>query len=298
MKRAPVFLLTLAFIALLTATPGAVDREHRQIMADLRMLQEQTQQLQLTLGALTDALKTVTSKLDEQAAINRKGFADQKLLVDNVSDGVRVLREKLDDSNVRLAALGQELEALRMTIPPPAPPAPPAPLADAVAGAPTPSGTTPPSGAPAQPAPTTPTAPVQPGTTPQRLYDEAFGDYTAGRWALAVTGFDTYIKSYPRSELADDAQFYIGAALQFEGKYQDAVLAFDKVIVNYPGSNSVPQALYKRGACYESLQQLDRALQSYEMVMKNFPDADASFLAKQALDRLKKKDDFTFGKDS
>lgn len=283
MRRSPVLPLTLAFVALLTATPGAADREHRQIMADIRMLQEQTQQLQLTLGTLAEALKTVTSKLDEQAVINRKGFADQKLLVDNVSDGVRVLREKLDDSNVRLAALGQELEALRMTIPPPAPPAP---AVDAAAGTQPPGGATPPAGAPSQPAPA---APVQPGTTPQRLYDEAFGDYTAGRWALAVTGFDTYIKSYPRSELADDAQFYIGAAFQFEGKYQEAVLAFDRVIVNYPGSNSVPQALYKRGACYESLQQLDRAQQSYEMVMKNFPDADASFLAKQALDRLKKK---------
>jgi tol-pal system protein YbgF len=284
MKRSHVVLLTLIFVALLTATPRAVDREHRQIMADIRMLQEQTQQLQLTLGTLAETLKVVTAKLDEQAATNRKAFADQKLLVDNVSDGVRVLREKLDDSNVRLASLGQELEALRMTIPPPAPPV------DQAAAGTTPGGAAPPVGAPAAPAPVAPAAPVGPGTTPQRLYDEAFGDYTAGRWALAVTGFDTYIKTFPRSDLADDAQFYIGAALQFEGKYQEAVLAFDKVIVNYPGSNSVPQSLYKRGACYESLQQLDRAQQSYEMVVKNFPDADASFLARQALDRLKKKD--------
>jgi len=252
MKRSSVFLLTLAFVALLTATPRAVDREHRQIMADIRMLQEQTQQLQLTLGTLAETLKVVTAKLDEQAVTSRKAFADQKLLVDHVSDGVRVLREKLDDSNVRLASLGQELEALRMTIPPPVPPAPA--VDQAAAGAP-PAGSTPPAGAPA---PAAPAAPTQPGTTPQRLYDEAFGDYTAGRWALAVTGFDTYIKTFPRSDLADDAQFYVGAALQFEGKYQEAVLAFDKVIVNYPGSNSVPQALYKRGACYESLQQLDR----------------------------------------
>jgi tol-pal system protein YbgF len=287
MKRSHVVLLTLAFVALLTATPRAVDREHRQIMADIRMLQEQTQQLQLTLGTLAEVLKVVTAKLDEQAGTNRKAFADQKLLVDNVSDGVRVLREKLDDSNVRLASLGQELEALRMTIPPPAPPVP---AVDPAAAGTAPGGVAPPAGAPAQPSPAAPVTPVQPGTTPQRLYDEAFGDYTAGRWALAVTGFDTYIKTFPRSDLADDAQFYIGAALQFEGKYQEAVLAFDRVIVNYPGSNSVPQALYKRGACYESLQQLDRAQQSYEMVVKNFPDADASFLAKQALDRLKKKD--------
>ncbi len=287
MKRAPAFALTLLLLVVLTASPRAADREHRQMMADIRMLQEQTQQLQLALGSLTETLKIVTSKLDEQATVNRKGFADQKLLVDNVADGVRVLREKLDDSNVRLASLAQEVEALRISIPPPAPAAPAPATPTEATGAPAQPGA-PPTSPPATPASTTPVVPVQPGTTPQRLYDEAFGDYTAGRWALAITGFDTYIKTYPRSELADDAQFYIGAALQFEGKYQEAVAAFDKVIVNYPGSNSVPQALYKRGACYESLQQLDRAQQSYDLVIKNFPDSDASFLAKQALDRLKK----------
>lgn len=291
MKRFPVLTLTVTLLALMTATPrAATDREHRQMMADIRMLQEQTQQLQLALGQLADVLKTVTTKLDDQATLNRKGFADQKLLVDNVADGVRVLREKLDDGNVRLASLAQEVEALRMAIPPPAPPASAPPVTDPTA-APAAYGTPPQAaGTPPVPAPAPPAAaqPVQPGTNPQRLWDEAYGDYTAGRWNLAVTGFDTYIKTFPRSAQADDAQFYIGAALQFEGKYQEAVAAFDKVIVNYPGSDSVPQALFKRGACYESLQQLDRAQQSYDLVIKNFPDSDASFLAKQALDRLKK----------
>lgn len=288
MKRSPLLLIIGLIVAFSTAAPrAAADKEHRIMQADIRMLQEQTQQLQLALGTVSETLKIVTAKLDEQSALSRKGFADQKLLVDGVTDGIRVLREKLDDSNVRLASMAQEVEALRMTIPPPAPPASTAPPSEG-AGAASPGGAPAGGGMPPQPAPPVPALPAQAGTTPQRLYDEAWGDYTAGRWALAVTGFDTYIKTFPRSELADDAQFYIGAALQFEGKYQDAVAAFDKVIVNYPGSNSVPQGLYKRGACYESLQQLDRAQQSYELVVKNFPDSDASFLAKQALDRLKK----------
>ncbi len=288
MKRLPVFVPTVTLLAVMTATPrAATDREHRQMMADIRMLQEHTQQLQLTLGQLADVLKTVTAKLDEQATLSRKSFADQKLLVDNVADGVRVLREKLDDGNVRLASLAQEVEALRMAIPPPAPPVAAPPLTDPTAAGAAPG--TPPQAAGTPPVPTpAPAAPTQPGTNPQRMWDEAYGDYTAGRWSLAVTGFDSYIKSFPRSAQADDAQFYIGAALQFEGKYQDAVAAFDKVIVNYPGSDSVPQALFKRGACYQSLEQLDRAQQSYDLVIKNFPDSDASFLAKQALDRLKK----------
>lgn len=285
MKRFPVLVPTVTLLVLSTAAPrAATDREHRQMMADIRMLQDQTQQLQLVLGQLGDALKTVTAKLDEQAVLNRKGFADQKLLADNVADGLRVLREKFDDGNVRLASLAQEVEAMRLAIPPPAPAVPPAEPGAAGAGAGAPQSAAVPPGQGA----VTP-APALPGTNPQRLWDEAYGDYTAGRWSLAVTGFDTYIKTFPRSAQADDAQFYIGAALQFEGKYQEAVAAFDNVIVNYPGSDSVPQALFKRGACYEQLKQYDRAQQSWDLVIKNFPDSDASFLAKQALDRLKKK---------
>jgi tol-pal system protein YbgF len=283
MKRS--FLLALSIgLLVLTAAPEAADKEHRQIMADIRMLQEQTQQLHLVLGTLTDALRTVTEKLDEQAGINRKAFADQKLLVDNVSDAVRVVREKIDDNSVRLGSLTQEVEALRQSIPPPAPayipPVDPTLLPGGASGAP--------SGEALPSPPPNATPQMLAGTTPQRMYDEAYGDYTAGRFGLAVTGFESYIVTFPRSELADDAQLNIGAALQLEGKYQDAVTAFDKVIVNYPGSNSVPAALYKRGACYEALQQLDRARQSYELVIKNFPDSEASFLAKQALERLTK----------
>jgi tol-pal system protein YbgF len=301
MKRLFVIALSAALLAALPApSEAAANKEHLQMMADIRMLQEQTQQLQLMLGGLAETLKTVTAKLDAQADVNRKGFADQKLLVDNVADGVRVLRERLDDNNVRLSSLTQEVDALRQSIPPPAPapvapvdqtlvnPGAPAGAAGEPAGAAAAGASA--SGAPAETPPATTPPSVLAGTTPQRLYDEAYGDYTAGRFGLAVTGFETYIKTFPRSELADDAQLNIGAALQLEGKYQDAVTAFDKVIVNYPGSNSVPQALYKRGACYEALQQVDRARQSYQLVIKNFPDSDASFLAKQALERLSKQD--------
>ena len=41
---------------------------------------------------------------------------------------------------------------------------------------------------------------------PQKLYDNAFADYTAGQYDLAVIGFETFIKTSPRSELVDDAQ--------------------------------------------------------------------------------------------
>src|SRR3954449_1902918 len=110
--------LTVATVLVLVgASPAsAADKAHQQLMAEIRMLQEQQQQLQQMMGALADTLKTVSTKIDDQAATNRKAFADQKVQIDNVADGVRVLREKADDTNVRLSTVSQELEAVRQAM--------------------------------------------------------------------------------------------------------------------------------------------------------------------------------------
>src|SRR5947209_19833471 len=95
--------LVAILVVIATASPAhAANKEHQQLMADLRMLQEQSQLLQNLLGSVTDALKVVNTRLDQQTETNRKAFADQKLVIDNLTNDVRVIREKLDDSNVRL----------------------------------------------------------------------------------------------------------------------------------------------------------------------------------------------------
>ena len=111
--------IMLAALLLVGATSPlvAANREHEQLMADIRMLQEQNQRLQQALVSLADTLKTVTTRLDEQGAATRKGFADQKLVVDSVAGDLRVLREKLDETNVRLTSLSQDVDGVRDMIP-------------------------------------------------------------------------------------------------------------------------------------------------------------------------------------
>ena len=276
-------LIVSALVAFVLVGPSlrsasAADREHQQMMADLRMLQLQTQELQLLLTSLTDALGRVTSKVDEQTAINRKAFADSRLLVDTVGGGIRILREKVDDTNVRIASFSQEIEALRMSIP-----RMPVQIIDPTTQA-ADAGEVP-AGSPAL-LPVAPPAAVNPGISPQRLYDNAWADYTTGQWALAITGFDTYITAYPRSALADDAQFYIGQTYYNDGRFEDAVAAFDEVILNYPDGNAAPEAYYKRGLSLDRLGETDRALESFETVIANYPDSPMATMATQALDRL------------
>jgi tol-pal system protein YbgF len=267
--------LVFVLVCLCAAPAAAVDREHQQIMADVRMLQEQAQQLQALLVGLGDALKAVNARLDDQTVLERKAFADGKVQSDNIADGIRVIREKVDETNVRLSSLSQEMEALRTSIPQPVAVVPVTTTSDA-----TQSAGAPPTAAPAP----TPTA----GQTPQRLYDSANSDYTMGQYPLAIQGFEAFLKYYPKSDLADDAQFWIGQSYFNSEKWAEAAAAYARVISDYPGGNQVPNAYYKQGLAFEHIPgQTDAAKQSYQTVMDKFADSQAAILAKQRLEALK-----------
>lgn len=276
--------LALLLAPVMAPAPAAAqNREHQQMTADVRMLQEQTQQLAIALAssnqALAEALKALGVRLDDASNVMRKSFADEKLIIDNMGNDVRVIRERTDDTNVRIASLREELEALRLTVqalqqmavaPPPVvdPSVPIDPNAPA----------------PVQPAPVAP--PSTAGLSPTRLYETARADYFAGQWSSALSGFDAFLRAFPRSEQADDAQFHIGETHYAQNQWAPAIAAYNQVIQNHPGTNAVPDAYYKRGLAQERLGQVDAARASWEAVAKSFPESDAGRLAKQNLDRL------------
>jgi tol-pal system protein YbgF len=289
MKMATTVISVRSCLAALVASMALVSpvaaqsRAERQINADLRMLQEHTQQLQLAINTLSEAVQAISQKLDEQANIDRKAFADLKLLSDNISGDVRVVREKVDETNVRLGTIGQEIQAIQSSIqtiklaPPP-----PTFTGDPGAVDPAAIATTPDLAPPA----TTTAPPVPPGVSPTQTFDRARGDYMAGQYSLAVQGFESYIRTFPTLPTAADAQYYVGEAYRQDGKPKEALAAYDKVIANYPTSTALPGARFKRGDVLETLGQVEAAKAEYEIVLNNHPESSEARLAKQRLDRL------------
>ena len=92
----PAAILSLAFIGASIVPARAADKETRQMMADIRILQEQSQQLQNLLAALNESIKAVNVRIEEQTNSTRKSFADQKLVIDTLTGDLRVVREKVE----------------------------------------------------------------------------------------------------------------------------------------------------------------------------------------------------------
>ena len=251
------------------------------MMADLRMLQEQNQTLQNVLVSIGEAIKAVNTRIDEQAKVTGKAMADQKLTIDNLTNTVREIREKLDDNNVRLGSLNQEVQALRQGLQQlNARPVSP----DTTASEPGPGGATAGNDGGAVPPAAPPSAGL--GTSPQKLYDEAWADYTLGQWDLAISGFEAVIKFFPRSERAADAQVYIGHSYLQTNKNDKAVEAYDLAIRNYPGAPALPEAYYKKGIALRALKRPDEARAAFEYLVKTYPESSAASLAKQGLAQL------------
>jgi TolA-binding protein len=278
MKR--LFTTTAILLTSVAVPASAQSREQRQMMADVRMLQEQTQELAVAIAtvtqALQDSIKALNQRLDQANDTTRKGFADQKVIIDDMGKDLRAIRERVDDTNVRVSNVREELEALRSSIPvaPPQTALPPS--------------TDP--NAPPPPAPTTGPPPSTAGLSPTRMFDTAMADYAAGQFTLAVTGFDAFLRTFPRSEMADDAQFQIGESYFALNRWTDAIAAYNAVTQNYPMGDKVSQAFYKRGLAQERLGQIDAARESWNNVLQRTQESDpVHTLAQQNLDRVARR---------
>jgi tol-pal system protein YbgF len=296
MKKYAAFLVAL--LAFSARPAFAADKQHLQMMAEIRLLQEQQQQLQQLVGALQDTLKTLNTKLDDQAQANRKAMADQQLAVNNINENVRVLREKTDETNVRISSVSQEIDAMRQAVAAlPQPQQGMAPMTQPSSGNPPstyPANNVSSPGAPggaAQPPATAPVSSIPPGASPQRMFDTSYDDYTAGRYDLAIQGFQSFIAQFPTLPQAADAQYNVGMSYFNESKWNEARDAFMKVIAAYPQAQgtTLPDAYYKLGSTYEHLNQIDAAKQAYQTVLQKYPNASSAPLANSALQRLNRR---------
>jgi tol-pal system protein YbgF len=273
---------TLVLTVVCLAVPvGAQNREHQQLSAELRILQEQAQQALLTMAQLGEALKAINARMDASDQAAQKRFADQELLIKKLAAAVDAIGERTQDTDTRLRRLADEVEALRSAVT-----SLPALLS-------APAATTSTEASPLDPNVPLPAVPPPGaqqastvGLSPSRMLETARSDYFAGSYTTAIGGFEALLRTFPTSEAASEAQFLIGESHYNQKRYADAVIAYNATIQKYPRSMSVPEAYYKRGKAQEFLGQPDAARASYEQLIKAYPDTQNAGLARQALDRL------------
>jgi tol-pal system protein YbgF len=125
---------------------------------------------------------------------------------------------------------------------------------------------------------------ITPGN-PDQLFAAAYGDYSRGNYDLAISEFRQYVETYPSSEMADNAQYWIGECYYSKKLLNEAVIEFDKVSQLFPKGDKVPGARFKKGVTLIELGQVDAGRAELTALIRLYPRSNEAVLAKQQLEK-------------
>ncbi len=120
-----------------------------------------------------------------------------------------------------------------------------------------------------------------------RAYEAALNHFKAGNYPGAIASFKGFLKAYPDSALAPNAQYWIGYAYYALRDYRNALAQQQKLLAVYPGSAKVPDALLNVASNQVALNDHAAAKKTLEEIVAKFPGSNAATLAAKRLAILK-----------
>ncbi len=284
--------LVAALALTLPVVLPAANKEHEAMMRDIGLLQEQLRATQKSLDekmaalmalvqqAVNSADKSNTSILVLEGKITERMQGIEKSMtqslatmgskVDAMADEFRIVKENMADLNAKMQRIQTKMvdveNAVKIIQQPPAPPPPAA-------------GTTPGSPAAASGPP--------PGLRAEDLYRGAYSDRSANRLDAALEGFQNYLKWFGSTDLACNAQFYVGDIYYKKNDLERALAAYHDVLEKFPSDcNKRNDALLAKARTLAAGDQPTAAAAVYRQLKKENPTGEWAIKANNGLKEL------------
>jgi tol-pal system protein YbgF len=124
-------------------------------------------------------------------------------------------------------------------------------------------------------------------STEQALYNASKDSFDQGRFEEGIEGFKEFLDRYPKSELADNAQYWVGECYMALKNYDRAIAAYEDVKKKYPEGNKVPDAMLKQAMAFlEKGDEISTRI-LLKRIVSAFPESDQARVAEQRLATLK-----------
>jgi tol-pal system protein YbgF len=258
------------------ALAHAASREIVELQRDVALLQDQVRTLQRSqdeklgaIQALVQQALDAANKANTAVALLQDNLAqsireqqtkvvapvvDVGTKMDQMTTDIQALRESVNDIASRVGNLQQQMTDINNAVRTMGTPAAPPP----------PTGST-----------LTPGASVsEPPIPAETLYQNAMRDRSGGKYDLALQEFADYLKYYGNTDLAPNAQFYIGEIHFRQNHLDNALREFDMVLEKYPDNNKTADALYMKGRTLLQLGRRTQAKEEFCDLVKRFPASD------------------------
>lgn len=245
-------LLVAAMPLVLLLLPGCATRREIVRLKNQANFLENSNRRQEEQNARLDSLMT------EQIEVTNRLRADLATTLSEMDQRMGIVESKLEDLGQRFPELSQKMDQVKREMS----------TKRDTTGAPDTTG-------------------VMVNVDPKQLYDAAYLDLTKGDYDLAVTGFSNYLKYFPETEQAANAQYWLGECYYAKKNYTKAAIEFHKVLENYSTGAKVPSALYKLGLSLLELKSTSQAEKYLQELVDKYPNTQEAKLAGEKLKKIK-----------
>jgi len=244
-----------------------------QVTQDHTVMRTLIEQSNDTVGKLNGTMSGLQKSVQDVQA-------NSGARLDTMSTQVQGLSDNLEEIKSRLGKLNQQLVDLQNTVQ----------SVDAkISGGSVPPGATPassPGGASVQPTGSPAGSPSGSAPSADTLYSNGLRDITSGKYDLARSEFQDYLKYYGDTDLASNAQFYLGEIAYSQRQYSQAVSEYEKVLTNYPKSFKLAPARLKKGMALIEMGQKTPGVKELREVVKRYPGTEEERRARAKLKEL------------
>jgi len=247
-----------------------------QMTQDHTIMKTLVEQTNDNVGKLNGTMSSLQKSVQDVQANSGARLDTMSTQVQGLSDNLEEIKSRLGKLNQQLVDLQNTVQSLDAKISGTAP----APATTPTSGnyTPAPAGGGAPVGGSVVPAGGAPSA--------DTLYSNGLRDITSGKYDLARQEFQDYLKYYSDTDLASNAQFYLGEIAYSQHNYDQAVQEYDRVLTNYPKSFKLAPAHLKKGMAQLELGQKSAGVRELREVVKRYPGTEEERRARAKLKEL------------
>ena len=243
-------------------TPGCYTAQMTLLQSGLDSLRQQVDRMNVrdsvSLRTIEDTRRELADQRDQLLATRATASSTAR----ETGETLGRLEGKLDDIMARFRIVSERQAPPRTSEP--------APVNPSAGSTPTTTGAAPPSAG---------------GPGPTQVYDQATQDLTQGRYALALAAYRDFLRRFPDSDLADNAQYGVGECFFAQARFDSALVEYTRVGAVWSQGDRAPAALYKVGLCEDRLGRAADARRTFEELVRRFPQSGEAQLARDRLAR-------------
>ena len=248
-----------------------------QMTQDHTVMKTLVEQSGDTVGKLNGTMSALQKSMQDVTANSGARLDTMSTQVQGLSDNLEEIKSRMGKINQQLVDLQNSVQSVDAKI-------------SGGGGTPPTTGISNP-GTPISSQPTSSGAPAGgassgPAPSADTLYSNGLRDITSGKYDLARQEFQDYLKYYGDTELAPNAQFYLGEIAYKQKQYEQAVAEFDKVVTNYPRSFKIQPAHLRKGMALIELGQKTQGVRELRDVIKRNPGSEEDRIARAKLKEL------------